>query len=168
MAGFSLNAEGKKINLLGNLGLAVSDLEGLFVDLGAEMQLTENIYGQFVFDYYLSPGSMSGEDMSAVDYDDSFYGFNLNAVYKHQLQDTLKLFALGGLHYSFFKFSASYFGMNFDISDSYFGIGLGGGVEYSLSEDIALVGGATYKLIFQEGGGNWLKLYGGINYTISK
>ena len=43
----SLYAEekNKKINILGGLGFALSDMEGLFIDVGAEMHLKKKILG---------------------------------------------------------------------------------------------------------------------------
>jgi len=151
------------INLFGNVGLAASDLEGLFVDLGAELKITNNFYGQVLVDYYFSP---TGEDIEGLD--DSAYGFNLYGVYKFTGSGSLNLFAKAGVHYTTVKMSASGGGFSVSAESSDFGIGGGLGVEYSMSEQVALVLGATAKLIFSEGDtGNWFKFYGGVNFKLN-
>jgi hypothetical protein len=150
------------INIFGNLGYASSDLEGLFFDVGAETKLFQNFYGQFLFDYYFNP---TGEDIDGVD--DSAYGFNLYMVYKFTGSSSLNLFAKAGIHYTTIKFSASEGGISVSAEDSDFGIGGGVGLEYSLSEQFALVFGVTIKIIFSEvETGNWYKYYGGINFRL--
>ena len=150
------------VNLFGNVGLAASDLEGLFIDVGAEVKITNNFYGQVLFDYYFSP---SGEDIEGLD--DSAYGFNLYGVYKFTGSGPLNLFAKAGVHYTTVKISASGGGYSLSAESSDFGLAGGLGVEYSLSEQVALVLGATAKLIFPEGDtGNWFKFYGGINFRM--
>jgi len=150
------------VNIFGNVGLATSDVEGLFVDIGAELKLSNNFYGQVLFDYYFSP---IGEDIPGLD--DSAYGFNLYGVYKFTGSESLNLFAKAGVHYTTVKMSASTGGVTFSAESSDFGIGGGLGIEYSMSENVALVLGATAKLIFSEGDtGNWFKFYGGVNFRL--
>ena len=79
------------VNLFGNVGLAASDLDGLFFDVGVEVKITNNFYGQVLFDYYFSP---TGEDIEGLD--DSAYGFNLYGVYKFTGSGPLNLFAKAG------------------------------------------------------------------------
>ena len=150
------------INIFGNIGLASSDLEGLFVDIGAEFKFSNNFYGQVLFDYYFNPATL------VVGVDDSAYGFNLYGVYKFTGSGSLNLFAKGGVHYTTIKMSASAGGISVSAESSDFGIGGGLGVEYSLSENVALVLGATAKLIFTEGEtGDWYKFYGGVNFRLN-
>ena len=59
----------KPINVFVNGGMAFSDFEGAFIDLGAEMQIKGNIWGQVLIDSYLSPSGVdlpAGADESAV------------------------------------------------------------------------------------------------------
>jgi opacity protein-like surface antigen len=150
------------VNLFGNVGLAASDLDGLFFDVGAEVKITNNFYGQVLFDYYFNPAK---EDIAGLD--DSAYGFNLYGVYKFTGSGPLNLFAKAGVHYTIIKMSVSGGGISISAESKDFGIGGGLGVEYSLSEQVALVLGATAKLIFFEGDtGNWFKFYGGINFRL--
>ena len=160
----SLGASDKKeINLFGNIGLAASDIEGLFFDVGAELQLANNFYAQFLFDYYFNP---TGEDIEGVD--DSAYGFNLYGVYKTSGESNLRFFAKAGVHYTTVKASASYEGISISAESSDFGIGGGVGLEYKMGESVALVLGTTGKLIFSEGDtGTWFKFYGGVNFTVN-
>ncbi len=159
----SLSAEKKAINLFGNVGVAAADFEGMFFDVGAELQLSENIYGQLLFDYYLNP---TGLDLEGVD--DSAYGINLYGVYKFKSSGNLNLFVKAGIHYTTVEATAEVWGVQVTAESSDFGIGGGLGLEYSLSEKMALVFGATGKLIFSEGDtGNWFKFYGGLNFRLN-
>jgi len=160
----SLSASDKKeINLFGNIGLAASDVEGFFFDVGAELQLSNSLYAQFLFDYYFNP---SGEDLEGVN--DSAYGFNLYGVYKSSRDSSLRFFAKAGVHYTTIKVGASYEGISISAESSDFGIGGGIGLEFGMGESIALVLGGTAKLIFTEGDtGTWFKFYGGVNFTVN-
>jgi opacity protein-like surface antigen len=141
--------EKPKMAAFGDLGLAVSDFKGLFFDAGFQYGLTENLFGEFLFDFYLKPGG-SGTDATA-------YGFNLNAVYKYPLQDALTLFGKAGVNLT----TASDEG----TSASNFGLNAGGGVEYALSDLMAIRAGATFKIAFASGGSStWFKFYGGFLY----
>ena len=160
----SLSASDKKeINLFGNIGLAASDIEGLFFDVGAELQLSRNLYAQFLFDYYFNP---SGEDIEGVN--DSAYGFNLYGVYKTSFHRPLRFFVKAGVHYTTVKLGIAFEGITISAESSDFGIGGGAGLEYSMSDNIALVLGSTVKFIFWEGDtGTWFKFYGGVSFTIN-
>jgi len=163
-AAFTLNLsadEGKKMNVFGGLGFALADFEGLFFDIGAEMQITSHIYGQLLFDYYFSPNPDGIEGVN-----DSAYGINLYAVYKHKSSDTLNIFAKAGVHYTTVKASASGAGYSISVTSSDFGIAGGGGIEYVLNDKLALMFGGTLKLIFAEDTGTWFKIYGGISYRV--
>ncbi len=149
------------VNIFGNIGLASSDLDGLFLDIGAEFKFSNNFYGQVLFDYYFNPGAL------VVGVDDSAYGVNLYGVYKFTGSESLNLFAKAGVHYTTIKMSASAVGISVSAESSDFGIGGGLGIEYSLSKGFALVLGATAKLLFSEGDtGNWFKFYGGVNFRL--
>lgn len=153
----------KRVNVLANLGFAFSDFEGMFFDIGAEMQFSEKIYGQLLFDYYFNP---SGEDLGSG-VDDSAYGINLYGVYKMGEPDAMSFFVKAGVHYTTIKASGSAWGVTVSATSSDFGIGGGAGFEYPLSDNMGLNVGGTVKLIFAEGDtGTWFKLYGGISYRI--
>jgi len=150
------------VNLFGNVGLAASDLRGLFFDIGAEFQISNNFYAQALFDYYFNPAEESIEGV-----DDSAYGFNLYGVYKFAGSESVNFFAKAGVHYTTIKASASVGDISVSAESSDFGIGGGLGLEFSMSEKVALVLGATAKLIFSEGDtGNWFKFYGGVNFRL--
>jgi len=135
--------------VFGDVGLAVSDFKGLFLDAGFQYGLSEKLFGEFLFDFYLDPAGKHG-DITA-------YGFNLNGVYKHPLQDKLNLFGKAGVSLNMYSGGGG----------SDFGLNAGGGVEYALKENMGLRGGATFKLAFGEGEtGSWFKFYGGFYYGL--
>ena len=156
--GFSASkkyAEKPAMQVFGDLGLAVSDFEGLFVDAGFQYGFSPKLFGEFLFEYYFSPAG-SGIDSSA-------WGLNLNGVYKHGLSDGLNLFGKAGI--CLIHTSVSY--MGFSAGDSDIGFNAGGGLEYALSETMGLRGGATLKLSFAEGDtGTFFKLYAGFYYGL--
>lgn len=154
--------EGKRINLFADLGAAANDFEGMFIDVGVEMQLSGKFYGQLLFDYYLDP---TGSNTSSVK--SEVYGFGLYGVYKAPLSDNLNFFVKGGLTYQMVKVSVEFLGVTLEgETESELGFGAGGGIEYGLSEKLALQAGLTYRGIFAEGGANWLKIYGGVSFRI--
>jgi opacity protein-like surface antigen len=141
--------EKPKMAVFGDLGIAVSDFKGLFFDAGFQYGLSESFFGEFLFDYYLKPAG-SGTDATA-------YGFNLNGVYKYPLQNNLNLFGKAGVSLTIASAAGG--------SDSNFGLNSGGGVEYNLSNDMAIRAGATFKLSFTSGDtSTWFKFYGGFLY----
>jgi hypothetical protein len=141
--------EKPKMAVFGDLGLAVSDFKGLFFDAGLQYGLSENLFAEFLFDFYLDPAGDLG--------DATAYGFNLNGVYKFPLQDKLNFFAKAGVN-----LTVATAGGN---SDSAFGVNAGGGVEYALADNMGLRGGATFKLSFDQGEtSSWFKFYGGFFY----
>lgn len=157
-------AEGKTISVFENLGFNGGDLEGLSFDLGAEMQFTEKIRGQIMFDYYFSPLDESNE--SIIDIHDSAWGINAYGVYTFAVGTKVNFYVKGGVNYTTVKASTDFI---FDISSSTgnFGIGLGGGMEYALLERFSLVAGATLKMSFTDDPLTWIKFYSGLKFTIN-
>jgi hypothetical protein len=142
-------AEKPKMQVFGDLGLAVSDFKGLFLDAGFQYGLSEKLFGEFLFDFYLDPAGKHGDLVA--------YGFNLNGVYKHPLQDALNLFGKAGVSLTMYS----------EGGGSDFGLNAGGGVEYSLADNMGIRAGATFKLAFGEGEtGSWFKFYGGFYYGL--
>ncbi len=141
--------------VFGDVGLAVSDFEGLFFDAGVQYGFTPKLFAEALFEYYFSPAG-SGIDSSA-------WGLNLNGVYKHELSDGLKLFGKAGI--CLIHTTVSYQG--FSGSDSDIGLNAGGGVEYALNDNMGLRGGATVKVSFAEGDtGTFFKLYAGFYHGL--
>jgi len=150
------------ISLFFDAGIAFSDFEGLFLEAGGQYAFTPKIFGEFLFDFYLNPAGESGEGVSS-----KAYGFNFNAVYKHPLSRGLNLFGKAGINLTITSVSFSFWGQDFSESDSNFGLNFGGGVEYGVSEQMAIRGGLTFKIAFAEGEtGTWFKLYGGVSYKL--
>jgi opacity protein-like surface antigen len=156
---FSLSAT--PINIFGNFGIAMSDFEGMFMDIGAEMQLSGPLWGQVVFDYYFNP---SGADMPAGVTDSAYGGF-LYGVYKNTMNDTMTLFAKAGVGYTTYEISF----LGIGISASAFGIGGGAGIEYKVGPKMAILAGGTFKALFDEGETlNIFKIYAGLSYQVGK
>ena len=157
---FSLSAA--PINIFGNAGFATSSdvvCKKLFLDIGAEMQLSGPIWGQAVFDYYLNP---TGEPMPPG-VNDSAYGGFLYGVYKYAMNPKTNFFVKGGVGYTTLKLSAG----GASLSESAFGLGGGAGVEIKFGPKMAILAGGTFKSIFFEGETqNFFKIYGGFSYQV--
>ena len=84
--GTGLKAEDKELNLMANLGFSFSDVEGLFIDLGIEKQIKENLFALLYLDYYFNP---TGENYSGYGVDASLtlMGINAGAAYKREISD---------------------------------------------------------------------------------
>lgn len=165
----------RAINLFANVGAAASDFEGIFVDVGAELQLTDCIYGQLSCDYYFE------NDNEYMDL--SLSGINLFAVYKFRSSGSLKFFVKAGVHYSTqkFEYKSDYLSKISDslsldsFTKSDFGFAGGAGLEYALNKKLALVAGGSIKLLsfksdnihVSDANLSWFKFYGGINYRIN-
>jgi opacity protein-like surface antigen len=154
-------AAGKKgarqpgMQVFGDLGLAVSDFEGLFLDAGYQYGFTPKLFAEGLFEYYFSPAG-SGFDSSA-------WGLNLNGVYKHGLSGGLTLFGKAGI--CLIHTSVTFMGIS--AGDSDIGFNVGGGVEYALNEKMGLRGGATMKISFaEEETGTFFKLYAGFYHGL--
>jgi hypothetical protein len=140
-----------KIVVFGDLGLAVSDFKGLFLDAGVQYALSKNLFGEFLFDFYLKPLG-AGLDFTA-------YGFNLNGVYKYPLQDKLNLFGKAGVNFTTLS--------GYGVSGTDFGINVGGGVEYNLSDTMGIRAGGTFKMLFESVANiSYFKFYGGFFYKL--
>jgi opacity protein-like surface antigen len=147
--------EDPKWTLFGDVGLAVSDFEGLFFDAGVQYGLSKNLFAEFLFEYYLDPAGSEA--------DSSAYGLNLNGVYKLELSKGMNAFFKAGV--CLIHTSVTFLGMS--VGDSDIGFNAGGGVEYELSKTMGLRGGATMKISFAEGEtSTFFKLYGGFFYRI--
>ena len=147
--------EKPEMQVFGDIGLAVSDFEGLFADAGFQYGFTPKLFAEGLFEYYFSPAG-SGFDSSA-------WGLNLNGVYKHGISDSLTLFGKAGI--CLIHTSVSF--MGYSVGDSDIGFNAGGGVEYALSKTMGLRGGATLKVSFAEGDtGTFFKLYAGFYHGL--
>lgn len=156
----------KKSNIIGSLGFAVSDYEGLVMDIAVEFQLTKATFVQFLFDYYVDP---LGEDVdtSLGNVDFSAFGLNLYGVFKVSPSERLNLFAKAGIHYTTLKASTKIQGLlNIAETDSDFGVAGGIGFEYLLNERWGIVFGGTGKLLFAGDTLNWFKIYGGVSFRV--
>lgn len=164
-----LFSSAKSVSLFANAGVAASDFEGMFFDVGVEFQSNKHLSWQLSFDYYIEPYG----DLAFIDKNKA-YGPNVYVVYKLHHNEKLSFFGKAGVNYTFVE---SEMNLNLDINgepmnlsiegtSSSFGIGVGAGIEYHLNDTISLVTGVTYKRLLSEGGANWFKFYGGVSYTL--
>ena len=151
--------EKKRTILFTGVGVAGSDLGGLFLDIGAEKRFFKNFYGQFLFDYYFNP-------FDTPTIADSYaYGLNFYGVYKIPVSGNIHFFLKGGFHFSTLYRERA----NSTISnrkDS--GLAWGGGIEYHLSKLIYFRGGVTWKWAYDHDDKNfkWTKIYGGLVFHV--
>jgi hypothetical protein len=147
--------EKPKIEIFGDVGLAVSDFEGLFLDAGLQYGFSPKLFGEFLFEYYLDPAGSQA--------DSSAYGLNLNGVYKFEISDDMNAFAKAGICLIHSSVSLN----GFSAGNSDIGFNAGAGVEYALNKTMGLRGGATMKMSFAEGEtSTFFKLYGGFYYNL--
>ena len=171
------NAQGKRLNLVGSLGMATRNIEGLIVSLGLEMELFQNFYAQLGFDNFFEGGSMM---TYSVDGRVSFpqtvrtrvFGIDLSGIYKLPLAGRVAWFTKAGLSYTLRSnsYTNDYYYDNYDFYEygGYYGYdpgsydmedqmtmqtglayALGTGIEYQIGEKLALIGGGTYESLFQ-------------------
>lgn len=155
----------REFNVLGGLGFATSDFKGLVFDIGAELQLSQNLYVQALFDMYPEPFDEDELGVSDVDY--SAYGLTLYGVFKVTASDKLKFYVKGGLNFTSVKVSGQVMGIGASSSDTDLGLGGGIGAEYSINDRFSVLLGGTTKYIFDEyENGHWFKVYAGILYKV--
>jgi hypothetical protein len=146
----------RKIHVIGCLGFAASDFQGLAADIGVEFQVSRHLFGQLGFDYYFAPFE---EELENTDF--SSYGFSLFGVYKIYPRERLNFFVKGGFHYTTIKQKTIIDGFNVSVSQSDFGIAGGIGLEYLLSRKLSVLLGGTYKHSFADDAQQWIKIYCG-------
>ena len=203
MLPLAAQAQRKQINLVGTVGMATGITQRLIVNVGIEMEVFRNFYAQFSFDNFLAWDSRTdyyirdNQIRFTPTVRTRVFGMNLQATYKLPLTRRTAWFAKAGIAYTFrsryyyndyYYDGFGYYGYG-DYYDDYPGsysqedegparaglaYALGTGIEYRLSEKLALTGGGTYESLFDqtpasgENGarGSWVKLYAGFNYRL--
>lgn len=122
-----------------------SDLKSPGIGVKAWYGFTDAIRAQASFDYFLKKDGVSAWDL------------NLDAHYLFSVGEQLKVYPLAGLSYLHSKVSVDIptmtvpgtkiEGGNVSASDGNFGVNLGGGVQYDLTETLALNGELKYQII---------------------
>jgi opacity protein-like surface antigen len=137
-----------------DLGGAAIDFKGFFMQVGCQLALTPEFYGEVVTEMYLNPNDYSS--------DSAIYSLDLNGVYKFSLGGGLKFYMLGGVSLTWAEAYGYYTTYTSDIQ---FGLNAGAGVEIALSREFALRIGSMYKVIFDAGGSlNVVNFFGGLSY----
>ncbi len=148
--------EVKRKNVLVGGGGAASDLEGPFMEIGVEKQLSGNFYGQLLFDYYFSPFELPGDSNPYA------LGISLYGVHKFPVSDSISFLLKAGFHLTVMK---EYFGILGIETNADLGIAGGGGIEFNLSHRLAIYSGATVKRSLDESR-TWFKFYGGVGFRV--
>lgn len=204
MLPMAAHAQRKQINLVGTLGMATGNIERLIVNLGIEIEVFHHFYAQVSFDNFFEGASMMAYTQdSRISFPQTMrtrvFGMNLLGTFKLPLTRRTAWFTKAGLSYT--QRSRYFYDNYYYDSFGYYGYGYGGyydyysgtyskenetpmqtglayalgtGIEYRLSEKLALIGGGTYESLFdqpppsKENGerGNWVKIYVGINYRL--
>lgn len=204
MLPMAAHAQQKQINLVGTLGMATGNIEKVIVNLGIEMEVFHHFYAQVSFDNLFEGASMMAYNRDGrISFSQTMrtqvYGMNLLGTFKIPLTRQTAWFTKAGLSYTLrsrYIYDDSYYG-----GFGYYGYGDGGyydyysgtyskenktlmrtglayalgtGIEYRLTEKLALIGGGTYESLFDQPPpserngerGNWVKIYVGINYRL--
>ena len=204
MLPMAAHAQRKQINLVGTLGMATGNIDRLIVNLGIEMEVFHHFYAQVSFDNFFEADSMTaytrnGRMSFSPTMRTRVFGMNLLGTFKLPLTRQTAWFTRAGLSYTqrsrysyddYYYDGFGYYGYGYGGYYDYYpgtyskedktplqtglAYALGTGIEYRLSEKLALIGGGTYESLFdqstlsEENGerGNWVKLYVGINYRM--
>jgi hypothetical protein len=153
--------ERRRIYITVGSGYTVSEMQGPFVDIGAEVRLLGKIYVRVLLDYIFSSDLPKGGEI--IHY---AYGVNLYAVYKIRLSDLLDFYIDVGGHYTTMKTTASAFGVTFTTIDSNRGVGGGGGFDFQLGNRLVFYLGGTLKLLLSDTSKYWIKLQTGLRYRV--
>jgi hypothetical protein len=170
-----VSADSRQINVFGGVGFSFSDVEGVTIELGAEMELLQGFYLQVMANSYLSDrmgGNFYYYSGGQLHYTQQVssrpYGLNLYGLYKFRASRRLKVFGKAGVHvafrmtprYDYYYYDSYYYGYNYynnyyydDSGPKKSGVGtaFGIGIEHELTKKLALVVGGTYKMLFDEG-----------------
>ena len=127
------------------VGLNVSygtEIKNIGVGIKGQYFITDAIRTEASFDYFLKKDGLSMWDV------------NLNAHYLFPIGDKMKIYPLAGLSYTNWKYSLDLDGWEVlvdddDTSDSVgkFGVNLGGGFQYDLTESMIFNAEVKYQLI---------------------
>ncbi len=181
-----------RINILGSLGIATSDIEDPLIDFGIEFQLSHGLYLRLEVNTHLGSGDNYNYNYYRRGYYDWYYnpgmglndgailhGLTTSGVYKLPLSKRLRFFIQAGLNYMFYwrnVYDNVYFTWR-RVKKNGPGVGFGSGFELDLSEKIGLIGGGIYRKLFKEevqwhpdipstGQPDWLKIYMGFYYKV--
>lgn len=174
------HAQRKQISLVGSLGMATGNIEGLIVNLGIEMEVFQHFYAQVSFDNFFAGGStMAYSRDGQVSFPQTMhtrvFGMNLLGTFKFPLSRRVEWFTKAGLSYtrrSRYFYDDYYYG-----NYGYYGNGYGGyygydpgyysmeetapmrtglayalgtGIEHRLTEKLGLIVGGTYESLFDQ------------------
>jgi hypothetical protein len=149
------HAQRKQMNLVGSLGMATGNIEGLIVNLGIEMEVFQHFYAQVSFDNFFEGGStMAYVREGQVSFPQTMrtrvFGMNLLGTFKLPLSRRVEWFTKAGLSYTH---RSRYFNDNYYYdSFGYNGYGGYGGYYdydpglYSMEDTTPMRTGLVYAL----------------------
>lgn len=170
----TVSAEKKKkeINIMGGVSFAFSDLEGVVLDLGAELELSRDFFLQFMMNSYLGDQGgnyfyyQTGHVYAPLNIGTQPFGLNFYGMYKVRVSRNFKIFGKVGVNAVFYNpprynYYWDYYGYGGDYyyvnqvdyrgpRRSSFGTAFGLGIEHLLTERLGLVVGGTYKMLSED------------------
>jgi len=197
----AIRARERQVSMIGTVGMAAGNGEKLILNMGIEMEVFRHFYAQVGFDNFLEGDewllyARDGQVSLMPQMRTRIIGMNLLGAFKLPLTRRAAWFARAGLSYTLrtrylnndYNFGYIDFPYEFYYRPNYLpyrpedrepaqtglAYALGTGIEYRLSEKLALLGGGTYESLFDppsspqaEGAdGDWVKLYVGVSYRI--
>ncbi|MCP4220994.1 MAG: outer membrane beta-barrel protein [bacterium] len=192
-----VSARDNSINVIGTVGVATGFDEPT-VDIGVELEFSTGIFLQFMVNthfgdsnpfyndhYYGSSYYRTSnryyESYSIVDLGNTLYGLNLYGVGKLKLSERLKVFGKAGVNITFYASQFVYDYIEPEDEKNGFGFGLGGGLQYKLTDKLSITVGGVYKQLFEkelyyyQGEAtpalseriSWTKFFGGLSYKLN-
>jgi hypothetical protein len=171
----------KKFSLLAGFGVPFSGDEGFLILYGTEMALSEKIHLQLLgvsnLENQEGPVKVgtAGLGLSSLD---------LLGILKMPVSSRVKLFAKAGILFKFTNHIEPPYGYTGTLYVTWqgfpyikkkggLGAGMGVGMEYSLGNKVALMGGCTFRTLFGKGSKSeldnfkqWYTVYAGLRYQL--
>ena len=197
----AIRARERQVSMIGTVGMAAGNGEKLILNMGIELEVFRHFYAQAGFDNFLEGDdwllyARNGQVALVPRTRTRIIGMNLLGAFKLPLTRQAAWFSRAGLsftlrtrsfnndyNFGYYDFPYEfYYSPNFlpyqrqdgEPAQTGLAYALGTGIEYRLSEKLALLGGGTYESLFDrpsspraEGeDGDWVKLYVGVSYWI--
>jgi hypothetical protein len=158
------NDRGKRVAAFVGLGYAFSDYEGPVLNLGMEIQFSNNFYGIFDVEFYTDP-SPDFEEIWDVNL--TITGINILGAYKFFPNDSkFNIGFRGGILVTARKAKSELLGGEITNSTSDFGATGGLSIDYALNERFGIILGTNIYFSFEDETTQWYKIYGGMSYRI--
>lgn len=113
-----------------------SEIETLGIGLNGQYFITDNLAGQVGLNFFFP----NKESVSVFEQKSSLWTINLNGNYYFDISnEKIKPYALGGINIANYKFNTDFptdpdFEFESDFSKTYFGLNIGGGADFYVTE----------------------------------